>query len=345
MATAVNKSMETATPSNPQHKLLLVSAVGALYVAIGGAAVAFGLPYLWKVGIGEFVTTNLNSFFSFAGLGVLMVVALVGLVLAGVRLSVTLAGGQPPEGTRAGVFTFLAGAVILFLVSIAAGQLLERYLLKTADSRVLGLGITAAIAVALLVAAVRYMLKPQFGELVRKFDAQGWFRARFYKPNQGLLVRRLTTLGLLAVIGSGIWSLDTHSSLGPSADVPWKVRVPFLYFDNLPAFAHLLPNVAVLGPILLAAAGLWLSWRAVNFPMFADFLIATEAEMNKVSWTTRKKLVQDTIVVLTTVVLFTVFLLAVDQIWGWVLSRDLLRIVPKARTSDTAKVENLEQDY
>ena len=32
-----------------------------------------------------------------------------------------------------------------------------------------------------------------------------------------------------------------------------------------------------------------------------DFLIATEAEMNKVSWTTRKRLVKDTIVVLVTV--------------------------------------------
>ena len=51
---------------------------------------------------------------------------------------------------------------------------------------------------------------------------------------------------------------------------------------------------------------LWRAWRGmVNFPAFADFLIATEAEMNKVSWTTRKRLVQDTIVVLTTVVLMT----------------------------------------
>ena len=40
--------------------------------------------------------------------------------------------------------------------------------------------------------------------------------------------------------------------------------------------------------------------------------IATEAEINKVSWTTRKRLIQDTTVVLVTVFLFTLFLFVVD---------------------------------
>ena len=76
--------------------------------------------------------------------------------------------------------------------------------------------------------------------------------------------------------------------------------------------------------LLLAAMGIWFAWRAVNFPTFADFLIATEAELNKVSWTSRKRLVQDTIVVLVTLFLFTIFLLVVDATWGWVLSRETL---------------------
>ena len=58
-------------------------------------------------------------------------------------------------------------------------------------------------------------------------------------------------------------------------------------------------------PLLLLALSLWLAWRMVNLPPFADFLIATEAELNKVSWTTQQRLVQDTIVVL-----ITTFLLA-----------------------------------
>ena len=62
-------------------------------------------------------------------------------------------------------------------------------------------------------------------------------------------------------------------------------------------------------PILLIGGTIWLGWRLVNYPPFADFLIATEAEMNKVSWTTRKRLVQDTIIVLMTMLLSRCFYL------------------------------------
>src|SRR5438046_9914901 len=80
-------------------------------------------------------------------------------------------------------------------------------------------------------------------------------------------------------------------------------------------------------PILMGLALLWVSWRVVNWPTFADFLIATEAEMNKVSWTTRKRLVQDTIVVLVTVFLLTAFLFVVDIIWIKVLSNPWFQVL------------------
>lgn len=82
----------------------------------------------------------------------------------------------------------------------------------------------------------------------------------------------------------------------------------------------ILPDVRFSLPLLLLALSLWLSYRVVNYPVFADFLIATEAELKKVSWTTRKRLVQDTIVVLVTVVLLTLFLFVVDILWGQILS-------------------------
>jgi preprotein translocase SecE subunit len=82
----------------------------------------------------------------------------------------------------------------------------------------------------------------------------------------------------------------------------------------------LLPDVAYTVPLLLAGLALWIAWRVVNLPPFADFLIATEAELNKVSWTTRKRLIQDTVVVLSTVLLLTLFLLIVDLAWFYVLS-------------------------
>jgi preprotein translocase SecE subunit len=82
----------------------------------------------------------------------------------------------------------------------------------------------------------------------------------------------------------------------------------------------LLPSVQFTVPLLMLAAGLWLAWRIVNVPTFADFLIATEAEMNKVSWTTQRRLVQDTIVVLVTVVLMAFYLFGMDVMWKSVLS-------------------------
>src|SRR5262249_36671925 len=45
----------------------------------------------------------------------------------------------------------------------------------------------------------------------------------------------------------------------------------------------LLPAVQFTVPLLLLAGAIWAAWRVVNMPTFADFLIATEAELNKVS--------------------------------------------------------------
>ena len=63
----------------------------------------------------------------------------------------------------------------------------------------------------------------------------------------------------------------------------------------------------------------WLIFRIVQFPPFAEFLIATEAEMNKVSWTTKDDLIRATTVVLMTVVLMAVFLFVVDRLWTFIL--------------------------
>jgi preprotein translocase SecE subunit len=89
----------------------------------------------------------------------------------------------------------------------------------------------------------------------------------------------------------------------------------------------LLPNVRFTLPVLIAALGLWLAWRLVNMPVFADFLIATEAELNKVSWTTRRRLMQDTVVVLITVALLAVFILITDTVWFKTLSWDVIGVL------------------
>ena len=60
----------------------------------------------------------------------------------------------------------------------------------------------------------------------------------------------------------------------------------------------------------------WVIFRLVQFPPFVEFLIATEAEMNKVSWTSKDDLYRATTVVLTTVLLMAVFLFGVDWLWS-----------------------------
>lgn len=92
----------------------------------------------------------------------------------------------------------------------------------------------------------------------------------------------------------------------------WYWTIPF---TNPSQYVYLMFKVNAIMPIIFGVLLIWLAYRIVNVPTFADFLIATEAEMNKVSWTTRKRLLQDTVVVLTTVFLFTTFLFVVDIIW------------------------------
>src|SRR5439155_21884504 len=92
-------------------------------------------------------------------------------------------------------------------------------------------------------------------------------------------------------------------------------------------YLPLMFKVHLVIPLILAVGLVWFAWRVVNWPGFADFLIATEAEMNKVSWTTRKRLVQDTIVVLVTVFLLTAFLFVVDIIWIKVLSNPWFQVL------------------
>ncbi len=101
----------------------------------------------------------------------------------------------------------------------------------------------------------------------------------------------------------------------PQIGVPQPASGPLAYRS-----LTLLPSVQFTVPLLMLAAGIWLAWRIVNVPAFADFLIATEAEMNKVSWTTQRRLVQDTLVVLVTVVLMAFYLFGMDVMWKSVLS-------------------------
>jgi preprotein translocase subunit SecE len=119
-------------------------------------------------------------------------------------------------------------------------------------------------------------------------------RGDLYKPMQGWYARVYTglALGLIAAAG-GMRVYETSKEYEPI----WRISLPA-------AFA------VVLG---------WIIFRIVQFPPFAEFLVATEAEMNKVSWTNKEDLIRSTTVVLMTVVLMAVFLFVVDRLWTFIL--------------------------
>ena len=159
-------------------------------------------------------------------------------------------------------------------------------------------------------------------------EDQGWFHTYGFKATQGLNLRRYTIVGILIVGWSGAWSLYRNQILG-TGDL--MLSIPFVEFQ-----IAILPSKEVTVPLLIVLATGWFAWRLVNVPPFADFLIATEAEMNKVSWSTRKRLIQDTIVVLITVAIITTFLLVIDLFWGWLLSRSFIGVLP-SKTPDAQK--------
>ncbi len=80
---------------------------------------------------------------------------------------------------------------------------------------------------------------------------------------------------------------------------------------------HTIPTAACSWPAVRRLGDLPNS--IVEYPPFVEFLIATEAEMNKVSWTSRADLYRATTVVLVTVTLMSVFLFGVDWLWSSLL--------------------------
>jgi preprotein translocase SecE subunit len=499
MSSVAVKNPETSS-SGPLDRLHVGILAGVVYV-LGSLAILFGLlPWLWwapgPLGFARPVAGN-------PAFG-----ATVGLLLAGLAVAAGLAylgswllGPTPVPGVKAGIFTALVALFVIALLTRWVSLIFEGMVYESRTlSEPVGIILTVAVAVVLLVLAVRFLfLAPSFGAKMVAFEEQGWFSATSYKRSQGQRVRRGTILGILALVGCGIYSLLSHQTLAGSGD--WGIAIPFtgkaevrslndaralfadkrkprdvavtlgdrvgespagiskesrpeldrdgnpvgvivatvvpdsaawkagihdgdtvLAVNDVPvtdvdklrevleaakeakaetvtlqvrpgagflvdqgtfrdlnnelknnylkinergdssfepgevvskdrieeerkrlakepgakelgfkpadpatasityATVPLVPHVKYTVPILFAAVGLWLAWRVVNVPSFADFLIATEAEMNKVSWTTRRRLIQDTIVVLVTVLLFTIFLFVVDVAWGQILS-------------------------
>jgi preprotein translocase SecE subunit len=307
-----------ATSRDPRQQLMISSLLGAIYFLASLWLVLVGLPTLWRI-------LNMNGVFNEFLADSLLFLVEIPTIFGLFVLARKLEGPHATHGMRAGAFYLSFSLVVCWLMMSS------------------GMNLWAFVGILLLVGAVVLFFQPAFLAWVVRVEDQGWFHATSFKPNQGLRVRRGTVMGAVVLVLCGIYTMITHSvlrtgsfwniavpgsSIAEEAVDPWIVYVPF---SNTPVL--FLYRITLTVPFLVLVAAGWFTWRLVNWPTFADFLIATEAEMNKVSWTTRKRLYTDTIVVLVTVVLMTVFLFLVDILWIKILTNpivDVLKHDPQA---------------
>jgi preprotein translocase subunit SecE len=132
-----------------------------------------------------------------------------------------------------------------------------------------------------------------------------------YKRNQGRVTRQVTFAVLALTVATGVWRLAQLLPIwfAGAGDVG---LMPVAGGADLGVLRFLVPG-------LLLAAGLWLAFRAVNVPRFADFLIAVETEMTKVSWPSFDEVVRSSAVIIFLIFALAAILAAYDLFWWWFL--------------------------
>jgi len=122
---------------------------------------------------------------------------------------------------------------------------------------------------------------------------------QIYKRGQGHHTRLFSALGVGAIVVLGCWRL--YEKLGalnisPDKAIVVQVLVPFVLFAVLGFFAF------------------WL----VNRPSVADFMIAAEGEIKKVSWSSKKEIAVSTFIVIAVVVFMAILLALTDVFFQFV---------------------------
>ena len=143
---------------------------------------------------------------------------------------------------------------------------------------------------------------------------QELFHVGLYKRTQGRVTRQVTFVAVAVALAAGLYQL--HGVLG-TALVNWPGSwLAYLNMGRNEAVEAIVRQSVRHGlPFALLLLGLWAAYRLVNLPSFADFLIAVEAEMNKVSWPTRTELYRSSIVVLVTIFALAAVLFVFDFFW------------------------------
>lgn len=118
-------------------------------------------------------------------------------------------------------------------------------------------------------------------------------RVGLYKRSQGRIARQATFGALAVIVALGAWRLYESFSQSDSDIARYLI------------------------PLALLIVGLWTSFRLVQMPAFADFLISVEGEMSKVSWPSRGELFRATVVVILVIFVLAAVLFGFDVMWEY----------------------------
>lgn len=116
-------------------------------------------------------------------------------------------------------------------------------------------------------------------------------RASLYKRSQGRVARGVTAAVIAIISCYGSWALYRTFLTRLSPELKYGV------------------------PGVLAFLGVWVAFRLTHHDRFAEFLIATESEVDKVHWPDRKHIHRATVVVVVTMLLMGAMLFVFDLVW------------------------------
>lgn len=157
--------------------------------------------------------------------------------------------------------------------------------------------------------------EPRSAPAVSTSSGEGAMPFTLYKPGQGPYVRWCSAIGGgLAAVGAAAFIYDQMTALSDQWDL-WKLIVP---------------------AASLVAAAYLIFWLVGQKKPVVDFMIATEGEMKKVNWSSRREVLGATRVVIFTVFALGFLLAAVDL--GFILLFEAIKVLKLGMWENIAKM-------
>ena len=145
-------------------------------------------------------------------------------------------------------------------------------------------------------------LPPNPSRAVAEQEKRADRRAGFfsiYKKGQGYWTRMGTAIGA-AVLG---------------ALITWQIAryVPAFISRTDPGRGN---RIGMIAATVFAVVYAFIAWRLMNKPANVDFLIATDSEMKKVNWTSKRELIGSTKVVILFMFMIALLLFVIDLVFS-----------------------------